>query len=133
MHNPRVGPNDLPPVPGLPFTDAERHVKNQSGEQQGDAIVNLVREMQTQQVIHVTTPAPPPAIVNVPGHLHDHDENLDVLIAFVLAVVTFFVSWWAIGQSAELSTWNDVRWAGVIGLGVGFVYLAISNGVRRVL
>lgn len=129
MHTHPIGPVPQPANPVNPITPAERRVLDETGQHEGPAIVDLVREAQAPppaQVHHVTTQ------VTVPCHTHEQEDNLDVLIAFVIAVIVFFLSWWIIGANTDMSTWNDARWAGFVGLSVGFVYLAVSNGVRRV-
>jgi len=132
MHNPRIGPADLPAVPAGPLTAAEQHVMDQTGQFEGDAIVNLVRDMQTQQVIHVTTPAPPPTIVNVPGHTHAHNhDDSGTLLAFILGLVGFVLTWLGMLHWTDQAGWRCALVGVIAGATIGAMCLAVVDGVRR--
>lgn len=142
--------HDPLPFPPDPHTEEEIDLYYALGRTNGGVVARAIRaaasRIQPAPVVipapQVTITNPTPVVNNHCGHGHgctcahvDHwweDEGLDVFIAFVLGLVSFFVSWIILHNTTDLSGLNEVRYAGVIGLTIGIIWLAASNLFRWV-
>jgi len=135
--------HDPLPAPQAPFTEEELDITHELGGS-ADAVINADRavEERVMQAIHaaqqpvtvnVTTPAP---VVNCTHGCAGrcthvvHDDGGTVL-AFVLALVGFVLTWLGMLVWTDEAGWRCALWGIIVGAGIGLLFLAVTDGINR--
>jgi hypothetical protein len=125
VHDPLPGPDG-------PFTEDELDVMHGLGRDNGGRVVNAIRNAFTRQItVNVAAP-----VVNCThgcvGHCtHVHDSDGGTVLAFVLALVGFVLTWLGMLVWIDEAGWRCALWGVIVGAGVGATTLAVTDGIRR--
>lgn len=126
VHDPLPGPDG-------PFTEDELDVMHGLGRDNGGRVVNAIRNAFTRQItVNVAAPT-----VNCThgcvGHCTHvvHDGDGGTLLAFVLALVGFVLTWVGMLLWTDEAGWRCALWGVIVGGGIGLLFLAVTDGINR--
>ncbi|MEZ6330753.1 MAG: hypothetical protein R3B12_01930 [Candidatus Saccharimonadales bacterium] len=142
--------HDPLPAPQAPYTGPELDVQYKLGRENGEAVINVVRDaearatqaaQQATPVVNVTVPVPSVTVaapvVNCThgcvGHCTHvvHDDDGGTVLAFILTLVGFVLTWLGMLIWTDEAGWRCALTGVIVGGGIGLLYLAVTDGINR--
>lgn len=142
--------HDPLPAPQAPFTEEELDLQHELGLKNGNVVMNADRAMearimavmqQAAPVVNVTVPVPAVTVAApVINCTHGcsgrcthvvHDDDGGTLLAFILALVGFVLTWLGMLVWTDEAGWRCALWGIIVGAGIGLLFLAVTDGINR--